>query len=153
MLHWLEVSFEIITCCTLNDSPSSNHSCSYFLILCIFLFLFLLEKLPALVLNKNVYSGYREISRGLEEVGLISKEISEISTLINREFLLQMNQDLLIEEFNNEDIFKNFTEPALLNSKSRYFWNFVKSRIFPLNYQLSSSDTSKLFQLSVKLIN
>lgn len=61
-----------------------------------------------------------------------------------------MNHDLLIEEFNNEEIFKNFTEPALLNAKSRYFWNFVKSRIFPLNNQVSSSDTSKLTQVSVK---
>ena len=80
---------------------------------------------------------------------MIDKETSEISTLTNREFLLQMNQDLLMEEFNNEEIFKNFTEPALLNSKSRYFWNFVKSRIFPLNYQISSS---KLIKISVKII-
>jgi hypothetical protein len=90
--------------------------------------------------------------KGLKEAGFIKNErneSSDISTLANREFLLQMNQDLLIEEFNNEEIFKNFTEPALLNAKSRYFWNFVKSRIFPLNHQISSFDCSKLTQISV----
>lgn len=109
-----------------------------------------LENLPALVINGNIYCGYRSISKGLKETGFIN-EASDISTISHREFLLQMNHDLLIEEFNNEEIFKNFTEPALLNAKSRYVWNFVKSRFFPLNNQISSSDTSKLTQISVIL--
>ena len=79
----------------------------------------------------------------------ITTNASDISTLTNREFLIQMNQDLLNEEFSDEDLFKNFTEPALLNAKSRYFWNFVKSRIFPLNYQIPTDHTSTLIQISV----
>lgn len=69
-------------------------------------------------------------------------------SLTSREFLLQMNQDLLIEEFSNDEIFRNFTEPALLSAKSRYWWNFARSRIFPLNYQMSPISSS-INQISV----
>lgn len=104
------------------------------------------------MINEKSYSGYREITRALKNSNLIVcafNDESDISTLANREFLLQMNQNLLIEEFNNEEIFRNFTEPALLKAKSRYYWNFVRSRIFPLNYQIASDNCNSLDQISV----
>jgi hypothetical protein len=114
-------------------------------------FIIFVEELPALVINDKIYSGYREISRALKETNLICCNSNEesIVTLANREFLLQMNQNLFIEEFKNEEIFSNFTEPALLRAKSRYYWNFVRSRIFPLNYQIPSDNYSSLNQISV----
>lgn len=114
-----------------------------------------LGKLPALEIDGNFYSGYRDISSALKETGITKidpETSSDIATLSNREFLLQLNQNLLIENFNNEDIFRHFTEPALLNAKSRYFWNFCKSRIFPLNYQVQS-DNSKNTLIHISVTN
>ena len=75
--------------------------------------------------------------------------MEDSNSLTTREFLLQMNQDLLVEEFNNDEIFRNFTESALLSAKSRYWWNFACSRISPLNYQISPSPSCSINQISV----
>lgn len=104
-----------------------------------------------MVINDKIYSGYREIMKALKNANLIRFDPNDesIVSLTNREFLLQMNQNLLMEEFNNEEMFRNFTEPALLRAKSRYYWNFVRSRIFPLNSQIPSDNYNSLNQISV----
>lgn len=108
------------------------------------------EDLPSMLISDKYYSGYRNIVRGLKDSGLVALENdANLFTLSNREFLLQLNQDLLVEEFSNEAIFKHFTEPALLKAKSNYWWNFMKSRIFPLNYQIQEVDSANLSRISV----
>ena len=109
--------------------------------------------MPSLVIGENVYSGYRSISKGLKEAGLIVGEDtikSDISILSRREFLLQMNQNLFFEEFSNETVFRKFTEPALLTAKSRYWWNFICSRLSPLNNQVKAKGHDSLIQISVR---
>ena len=110
-----------------------------------------LDELPAMIIdeNKNIFSGYHEIIRGLKDSKLISLEPDNISSLSTREFLFQLNKDLLIEEFNDEEIFRNFTEPALLTAKCRYYWNFIYSRIYPLNHQISLECFSSIKNISV----
>lgn len=114
------------------------------------------EELPALVFRgseseedkiEKIFLGYREITRGLKDLNLLP--IEDHQNLQNREFLLKLNEFLLEDLFNDEEIFKNFTEPALLSAKSRYTWNFICSRIFPLNRQVVSNYLDHLKQISV----
>lgn len=97
-----------------------------------------------------MHSGYRQIYRTLKS-HYSSHFLDEPNSLTSREFLLQMNQDLLIEEFVDDEIFRNFTEPALLSAKSRYWWNFASSRISPLTHQISSISPSSICQITVNL--
>lgn len=99
--------------------------------------------------TEKIFSGYREIIRGLKEFNLLPVEVEDRQDLNNREFLLKLNEFLLEDLFNDEEIFKNFTEPALLSAKSRYMWNFICSRIFPLNRQIISNHLDNLKQISV----
>ena len=104
------------------------------------------------MINDTIHSGYRTIYRALKS-NYDSLFLDEPNSLTSREFLLQMNQDLLLEEFNNDVIFRNFTESALLTAKSQYWWNFACSRISPLTHQISSISSSSISQISVNLNN
>lgn len=108
------------------------------------------DELPTIVINDEMYSGYRQIYCALKS-HYASLFPDEPNSLICREFMFQMNQDLLIEEFSNEEIYRNLTESALLSAKSRYWWNFASSRIYPLTHQVSSISPSSISQIAVNL--
>ena len=104
------------------------------------------------MINDTIHSGYRSIYRALKSnYDFISTD--QPCSLASREFLMQMNQALLLEEFNNDVIFRNFTEPALLMAKSNYWCNFAFSRISSLAHQVSTIDSSSISQIFVCIIN
>lgn len=102
--------------------------------------------MPCVILNGHIHSGYLDILEALE--------LPECSGSIeHRELLLQLNQDLLEDEFSKDDIFSSFVEPALLSSNSQYYWNFFRSIWSPLNSQVPRNDLRILDCISVKQTN